>query len=599
MDNLDRVRELMSRENLDYYYLMTGDPHGSEYTSKYYDTVRFVSGFTGGSAKLLIGKDCAYLWTDGRYFIQAERELDPAAIELMRQGEKGVLSLSEFLKNTLKKGDRIGFDGMCVPAQTGDIIKAVCAKKKAYLKADADLISELWKDREALECNKISVLPLELCGKAFDRKLKKIRSEIKGLGATALLITDLADVMWTFNVRGTDIPYCQSAFSYGYIDRKRAVLFVQKKAVRNKLKLYAEGAGFSIEPYEKITDYLEKHLTRGNKEKIIVDSTSASFRLKELVLERAYKQLDNGSVISALKAVKNKTEISNIRHYFLQDSVAVIKFLYWLDKKAKPGSVTETEAADKLQKYRRRIDGYIEDSFACISAYGANAAMAHYEPSADNPVVIENRGFLLVDSGGQYKCATTDVTRTVPVGPLSDEEKRMFTLVAAGWADLMYAKWREGCSGRNLDILARAPLWNEGIDFNHGTGHGVGCRLSVHEGPQAIRYRPTASIYDGELKPGMLVTDEPGVYIKDKLGIRTENTLLICRDEDSQYGSFMRFEALTLVPVDYRAIDTKFLTEKQISEIDEYHRLVYESTEKFLSDKERKWLAKMCRPLCS
>ncbi len=599
MDRLDLLRKKMKADNVDYYMLMTGDPHGSEYTSEYYSGVKLLTGFSGGSAKVLVGMDTAYLWTDGRYFIQAEHELDIEKVMLMRQGEKGVKTLSELLGDVLKKGNTLAFDGMCVPAAIGDSIKAVCIKKKAVLLDDKDYISSIYEDRPELAAGKLTVLPLELSGKAFDSKLRKIRKEIKAAAATALLLTDLADVMWTFNVRGTDVPYSQVAFSYGYIDRKRAVLFVQEMAVSKKLKLYAQGAGFSIKPYEEIVEFLKAKLPEGNKERIIVDKSTTNYALKELVSKRAAKIIERQSPVSVLKAVKNKREIENLRHYFLMDSVAVIKFLCWLDTKAEIGKTTEMEAADRLQKYRRKIDGYLEDSFSCISAYGPNAAMAHYEPSYEKPVTIESKGFLLVDSGGQYKCATTDITRTIVVGELSEEERKAFTLVAAGWADLMYARWNAGCTGRNLDILARGPLWNHEMDFNHGTGHGVGCRLSVHEGPQAIRFRPTSLDNDGVLKAGMLVTDEPGMYVKDKFGIRTENTLLVCDDTENEFGSFMGFESLTFVPVDYRGLDLELLYERQIEEIDEYHRTVYEKTEPYLSSKERKWLAKMCSPLRS
>lgn len=587
------LREYMKKEGLSCVVLHTGDCHGSEYVSEHFEAIKFFSGFSGSNAILIITLEEAWLYTDGRYFIQAENELSGTGVKLMKQGVEGTPDLTALLGDVLGKKDILAVDGTCISVEFGRLLNRVCKKKKAIFKTDLNL-SDIWIDRPPLPCKAITIQEDEISGLSVKNKLKAVRKSLKHDGAGAIFTAALDEVMWLFNIRGCDVLYNPVALSYAYVDKKKAILFIQEKALTDKLIRYARDNEFALEKYENVYNFLTEDIP--NKTKVQTDTTSLPYLYYSLI-KKKNKTIENGSCIKLLKACRNDIEIENCRRYFLYDSAAVVKFLCWLDTEALLGNITEIDAAKMLSSYRKEIPGYLMDSFGTISAYGANAAMAHYEPSSENAAIIDSRGFLLVDSGGQYKGATTDVTRTIVMGELSAEEVHSFTLVACGMLTLMNAVFASGCTGRNLDILARRKMWQEGLDYMHGTGHGVGYCLNVHEGPQAIRYKPTSIIMDGVLKKGMLITDEPGMYVQNKYGIRTENTLLVIEDKKTEYGQFLKFEPLTYVPIDIRGLDVSIMSDEEIGFLNRYHQDVYQKLSGILDEKTDLWLKKMTKPI--
>lgn len=593
MEHLEKVRERMGALGLNYYVAYNTDPHNSEYICDCDKAVEYISGFSGDNATLLVTAEKSYLWTDGRYFIQAEGELDLEKTELMKMGESGVPSLLEVLLQLLDKGEKIGMNGFCAPYKSAHEIKKLCDMRKASLETGIDICDGIWADREKRSANAVRILPEEFFAKSAAKKIKKLRKKMEDR-ADCIFISSLDDIMWLFNIRGTDIAYNPVAFSYAWITKKKAVLFLQKQVINQEIKDYANANGILIKEYEHVLSYLKKNVT--DKNTVMLSSVSLNYSLCSLIIEKAGAICDCILPTKLMKAKKSRTEIECIRDKFLQDSVAMIKFCYWFD--TTKSLKTEMDCVQKIEELRSEIPAYAGPSFTTISAYGANAAMPHYEPQPEKDVKIGDRGLYLVDSGGQYDGATTDMTRTICCGEVSQEEAEGYTLVAAGWVRLMNAVWRKGCSGRNLDILAREKLWKKGLDFNHGTGHGVGYMLNVHEGPQAIRAGISSDEAAGVLKCGMLITDEPGLYVKDKFGIRTENTLFVVKDKDSEYGSFLKFEPLTLVPIDKRPIRTELLSREEIEQIDAYHALVYDRTAAFLDEETKKWLAEATAPLC-
>ena len=588
---LNALKTLMKQKNIDYYLIPTGDYHGSEYVSEYFKVREFFSGFTGSNGTLLVGPLETCLWTDGRYFIQAEKELEYTGIFLQKMGEKGVPTIGEYLKARVKAGETIGFDGKVVTASFGRKLEKLLEDIEIRFSYEEDLADELWIDRPSFKQNEVIIPEDELgvFGKSTENKLEDVRNQMNVVNATALLLSKLDDIMWLFNIRGKDVECNPVAFSFAIITTDEAYLFVGEQAVTGKLLKKMQADGVSIMPYQSFITNV-KTMNLGNKIWLCENSTPYSV-YKCFEEENLYIQ---ANPTEKLKAIKNETELNNIREYYLKDSVAVTKFIYKMKKEreriSQGKTVTEYDAMQLMDGIREEIPGYLDKSFTTISAYGENAAMMHYEATKENCASIKNEGMLLVDSGGQYLGATTDVTRTIAMGNASAGMKMHFTKVAEGMLSLANAKFMYGCTGRNLDILARLPLWQIGVDYKCGTGHGVGYILNVHEGPQNIRYRYIEGIGEAILEEGMLVTDEPGVYIEGKYGIRTENVLLVQKDFENGDGQFMKFEMLTFVPIDLELIDGNYLDEKTKDYLNEYHRQVYEKVSPYLEEEERNWL---------
>ena len=588
---LNALKTLMKQKNMDYYLIPTGDYHGSEYVSEYFKVREFFSGFTGSNGTLLVGPVETCLWTDGRYFIQAEKELDGTGIFLQKMGEKNVPTIGEYLKEHIGEGETIGFDGKVVTAAFGRKLEEVLSGKKVQFSYEEDLADALWIDRPTFKQNEMIVPEDEigLFGKATPDKLSGIREKLKEADVSALVLSKLDDIMWLFNIRGKDVECNPVAFSFAIITMTDTYLFVGEQVINAELLVKAQKDGFVLKPYNFFLDSL-KTLNLG--EKIWLCENSTPYAVYKCFEEDKLYLYSNPTEL--MKAVKNETELNNIREFYLKDSVAVTKFIYKMKKEreriSQGKAMTEYDAMLLMDSLREEIPGYLDKSFTTISAYGENAAMMHYEATKENCALLKNEGMLLVDSGGQYLGATTDVTRTIAMGMVTEEMKVHFTKVAEGMLSLANARFMYGCTGRNLDILARGPLWEIGMDYKCGTGHGVGYILNVHEGPQNIRYRYIESASEAVLEEGMLVTDEPGVYIAGQYGIRTENVLLVQREFENEDGQFMKFEMLTFVPIDLELIDIKRLDERTKDNLNEYHRQVYEKVGPYLSEEERCWL---------
>ncbi len=591
---LEALREAMRAEGVDYYMMPTADFHNSEYVNDYFKVREYFSGFSGSNGTLVVWQEGAGLWTDGRYFIQAERELEGTGIELFRMQEEGVPTIREFLKKNMKEGQLLGFDGRVIPAASGKEYERELGGKGIRFAYEKDLAEGIWKDRPGFPAGTVTVLKEEIAGKSFEEKRREVMEKVEKEGASSLLLTKLDDLMWLFNIRGCDVECNPVAICYGYLTQKETVLFIQKKALNEEVQSYLSGKGILVEEYDDVIPYLRK-LPEGGK--VLADQRHCSYCLFK-VLSESQTVVEKKNPTELLKAVKNPVELANMEKIFLKDSVAVTKFIYWLKKNIGKQEITEVSAADELERFRREIPEFLDLSFPTIAGYKANAAMMHYEATPENRAVLAPEGMLLVDSGGQYLGGTTDVTRTIVLGPVSDEIKLHYTAVAAGMLQLTNACWLYGCTGRNLDIVARQPIWNMGLDYKCGTGHGVGYILNVHEGPQGLRWRYTEG---GEalLEAGMNVTNEPGIYVEGSHGIRIENVMVAENYVKNEYGQFMRFRTLTWVPIDMEAVDEKYLTETQRMYLYSYQRQVYEKLSPYLDEEEREWLRRETKADCT
>lgn len=583
---LEALRKVMREKQIDFYMVPTADFHNSEYVNDYFKVREYFSNFTGSNGTLLVWQEGAGLWTDGRYFIQAENELKGTTVKLFRMLDEGVPTIEEFLEKEMENGQTLGFDGRVIALMDGQKYEEKLKHKKIQIIYGDDLAESIWMDRPGFPAGQVSVLEEKIAGKSVEEKLAQVREQIAQNGAESLLITKLDDLMWLFNIRGCDVECNPVAMSYGYITMDAAVLFIQKAALKEETKAYLQKHGICVEEYGNIVSYL-KTLKPGTK--VQVDKRYCSYTLYKTICENC-EPVEKKNPTELLKAVKNPVELENMRDIYLKDSVAVTKFIYWLKTNVGKQEITEVSAADYLEKLRREIPEFLDLSFPTIAGYKANAAMMHYEATPDNCAVLKPEGMLLVDSGGQYLGGTTDVTRTIVLGPVSEEIKKHYTLVASGMLQMTNAHWIHGCTGRNLDILARQPLWNIGLDYKCGTGHGVGYILNVHEGPQNLRWRFTDGMVEAVLEAGMDVTNEPGVYIEGSHGIRIENVMVAENDEKNEYGQFMHFETLTWVPVDMEAIDEKYLNEVQREQLYTYQKLVFEKVSPYLEKEELEWL---------
>lgn len=582
---LAALRLAMKEAGVDFYMMPTADFHNSEYVSDYFKVREYFCGFTGSNGDLLLWQEGAGLWTDGRYFIQAERELEGTGVTLFRMLDEGVPTLTEFLKEHIKDGQTFGFDGRVVSAREGRQFEKALAGKQVRICCDRDLAGEVWKDRPALPCGPVRVLPGEIAGRSLEEKREQVRREMEKQEAGGFLLSKLDDIMWLLNIRGCDVECNPVALSYLYLTEKETVLFIQGRALNREAEAYLASKGVTCREYGEVLPFLES-LEKGSR--VLVDGNCVSYALFK-ALEKRGEPVEKKNPTELLKAVKSPEELAHMEEIYLKDSAALTKFIYWLKTHIGREEITEISAADYLEGLRRQIPEFLDLSFPTIAAYEANAAMMHYEAVPESFAVLRPEGMLLVDSGGQYLGGTTDVTRTIVLGPVSQEIKRHFTLVAAAMLQLTHAKWLYGCTGRNLDILAREPLWEIGLDYKCGTGHGVGYILNVHEGPQSLRWRYTGG-NEALLEAGMDVTNEPGVYVEGSHGIRTENVMVVRNGEKNEYGQFMYFDTLTYVPIDREAIDPAYLTPLQRQYLNEYHRAVYEKIGPMLEDGERAWL---------
>ena len=587
-ERLSALREAMAEEGIHYYMITSADCHGSEYVHEHFRARAYFSGFTGSNGTLLVGEKSAALWTDGRYFLQAEEQLAGTGIDLMRMQEKDVPTVEEYLEERLQAGEVLGFDGNCVSAKQGEKLETVCRKKGAEIYCEKDLSDIAWPERPSLPSEEVWELSEEYAGESCGDKLCEVRSILEKEGVDCLFLSGLDDIMWLFNLRGGDIACNPVALSYAFVGREHCTLFLQKKAAKD---ISLSRFGVDIEEYGTLFDWIDgKFKTEnGKKMKIWASGESLSYRLMR-IFDGKGELLLKESPTELLKAIKNEVELSESRDTYLRDSAALCKFIYWLKRHIGKEEITEISAADKLEEFRRQVPGFLDLSFTTICGYADNGAIVHYAADEKTNRRLEPKSMVLVDSGGQYMGGTTDVTRTIVLGEVTVEEKRIFSLVAAAMLRLSEAVFLEGATGRNLDILARQDLWKNHLDYKHGTGHGIGYILNVHEGPQRIswQYRKDAKEY--ALRAGMLVSDEPGMYLTGKFGVRTENILEVVKEEENEYGTFLGFRHMTWVPVDREALDKRYLTAEDVERINAYHKAVRERILPLLDREEQAWL---------
>lgn len=592
-ERLKLLREKMKERGIDIYIVPTSDFHQSEYVGEYFKARKYITGFTGSAGTAVITKEEAGLWTDGRYFIQAAAQLEGSSVKLFKMGEEGVPKVEEYVKEQLKEGGCIGFDGRVMDAKGGEAYAKIAEDRKGSLFVTEDLVGMIWKDRPNLPANPVWIVEEAYAGRSVADKIADVRKQMKEEGAQVHILSSLYDIAWLLNLRGGDIDHVPVFLSFLSVEEKKVILFVNEKILEEKVQEYLKENGITVRPYEDIYDYARNL----SKVTVLVSMEETNYRIAESVKEHA-ALIDRANPSNLLKAVKNETELKNTRIAHLKDAVAVTKFMYWLKTNIGQTKMTEISASDYLEELRKEQEHFIDLSFDTISAYGANAAMMHYSATKESNAVLKPEGFLLVDSGGHYLEGTTDITRTFALGKLTKEEKLHFTAVCRANLNLANAKFLYGCCGLNLDILARGPLWELGIDYKCGTGHGVGHILNVHEGPNGFRWKVVSERNDsGRLEAGMITTDEPGAYMEGKYGIRTENELICVKAEKNEYGQFMEFENITYVPIDLDAILPEEMTARERKELNDYHRMVYEKVSPYLTKEEQAWLAHYTRPI--
>lgn len=588
-ERLARLRREMAQRGMDGYVVVTDDFHGSEYVGDFFKARAYLSGFTGSAGTLVVLPDRAALWTDGRYFLQAAEQLTGSTIELMRMGQPGAPAIGAFLAQHLPEGGVLGFDGRTVSSSFAGTLEKALEAKHIRFAGGEDLVDAVWPDRPALSDR--PVWELTGCGLSREEKLAKLREKMAAADAAYLLLTSLTEIAWALNLRGGDVACTPVFLSFLLIGREDAQLCIQPQAVPADIVEKLTACGVTLRPYGAIYDLL-RALPAGTR--VMADSATANYRIMESLSHA--EVLDQPSPAVLMKACKTQEETDGFRAAHIKDGAALCRFLYWLKTRIGEEPMTELSAAARLAAFRAEQPDFLDLSFDTIAGYGPHGAIVHYDPTPETDVPLHPEGLLLVDSGAHYRQGTTDVTRTIALGPVTQEEKRMFTLVLKGHLALAAARFPHGATGENLDVLARLPLWEQGLDYNHGTGHGVGFILSVHEGPQSFRWRST----DGRripLEEGMVISNEPGYYEAGKFGIRHENLVLVRAGETTDYGQFMYLEPLTMAPFDRDAIDVSLLTEAELAQLNGYHRLVYDTVSPLLPAEEQAWLAQATAPL--
>lgn len=593
-ERLKALREQMRKRDISIYVVPTADFHESEYVGEYFKARKFITGFTGSAGVAVITMDEAGLWTDGRYFVQAEKQLQGTTVDLYKMGEENVPTVNEFIENKLSEGQTIGFDGRVVNATWGRELECIANRKNGKIYSKEDLIDLIWEDRPSLSKEKAWILKEEYSGESTQSKLKRLRDKMKEKKATVHLMSSLYDISWLLNVRGNDISYVPVVLSYLAVTENECIWFLQEEIIDDELKAYLEANNITTKPYESFYEYVA---TIKKRETVLVNLSAINYRVAS-ALDSEIKIVNEIEPTTLFKAIKNKTEIDNTRRAHVKDAVAMCKFMYWLKTNVGKIPMTEISASDHLEKLRREQEGLLDLSFNTICGYDVHGAIVHYAATKETDIPLEPRSFLLVDSGGHYIEGTTDITRTFALGEVTQEMKECFTMICRSNMNLANMKFLYGCTGLNLDLAAREPLWEKELDFKHGTGHGVGYVLNVHEGPNGFRWRQVAERNDGGvLEEGMITTDEPGVYLEGKFGIRTENELVCCKGVKNEYGQFMYFENITYVPIDLDAIDPDLMTSVEKNRLNEYHKRVYEVVSPYLEGDELEFLKKYTRAI--
>lgn len=593
-NNIIHLQALMTENHIDAYIIPTADFHESEYVGDYFKARSFMSGFTGSAGTLVVTLTEAGLWTDGRYFIQAARQLAGTGITLYKMGEEGVPEIEEFLSQKLKQNSVLGFDGRVISSKFGLQLQKKLADKNISFTYEKDLVQEIWTDRPSLPKEPVFILDEKYAGKSSAQKLQELREVMAKKGATVHIITTLDDIAWLFNIRGNDIAYNPVVLSYAVITMEQAYLFIDRDKLDSSVQTLLSADNVTLKAYNDIYEFVK---TFTPDESILLNSRKVNYAIY-CNIDSNIRIIDEVNPTVLFKAIKNPTEIENLKRAHIKDGVAFTKFMYWLKTNIDKCEITEISASDYLEERRKEQDGFIELSFDTICAYKENAAMMHYSANDDSNAALKPEGLLLVDSGGQYFEGTTDITRTMALGEINDELKMHFTAVLRSMLNLADAKFLHGCIGLNLDILARGPIWDMNLDYKCGTGHGVGYLLNVHEAPNGFRWKKVPERDDScVIEEGMVTTDEPGIYVEGSHGIRTENELVCRKGEKNEYGQFMYFEHLTFAPIDLDAVDVSSMTSVERKRLNSYHAEVYDKISPYLTPEEQVWLRTYTREI--
>ena len=583
---LELLREELRREHLGAYIFNNSDPHNSEYTADRWKGREWISGFNGSAGTAVVTLQSAALWTDSRYFIAAAEQLKGTEYHLMKLKIEGTPTIAEWLGKELADADskEVGTDGNTHTAADISQLKDELRQQGGLtLRTNFDVLQRIWKDRPSMPLDTIMLHPIELAGETTRQKLARIRSALREIHADGMLMSQLDDIAWTLNLRGSDVHCCPVFISHLLVGSCQATLFVDERKLTVEVKSYLAGQGITVKPYEMTGEALQKW----DEWNILIDPDEVSETLARQV--KAHEVIRKPSPVAAMKAVKNKAEQQGMRNAMVKYGIALVKWLRWLKPAVEAGGQSEISVSEKLEQLRSEQPLYRGPSFDTIAGYEEHGAIVHYEATPETNKLLEPRGLLLVDSDAQYQDGTTDITRTIALGPLTDEQRKVYTLVLKGHIDLQMLHFPDGASGTQLDAIARQPLWQAGLNYLHGTGHGVGAYLNVHEGPHQIRmeWKPTP------LRKGMTVTDEPGIYLEGRFGVRTENVLLIkeVREVKEDLGRFLRFETLTLCPIDTTPILPELLSQEEKDWLNAYHAEVYNKLAPHLNDEERAWLA--------
>ena len=591
-ERIEQLRELMRKNGIDAYVVPTSDFHQSEYVGEHFKARKFITGFTGSAGTAVITLDEARLWTDGRYFTQAAKQLEGSGVELMRMAEPGVPTINEYLKSTLVEGNCLGFDGRVVAMGEGQGYEEITKSNKATIKYEVDLIDEIWEDRPELSKKPAFKLGEEYAGESAASKIERIREYMKECGATYHTIATIDDICWVLNMRGDDIDFFPLVLSYMVVKMDGVDLYIDETKLNDELKAEFAEIGVAVHPYNDV--YADtKKIPAG--ETILIDPARLNYAIYSNIPEGVAKVEERNPEV-LFKAMKNPKEIENMRIAQIKDSVAHVKFMKWVKENVETMEITEMSASEKLDELREEMGNFIRPSFEPISAYADHAAMMHYCSKPETDVRLREGSVYLTDTGAGFWEGTTDITRTFVLGEVSDTIREHFTLVAMCNLRLANATFLQGCVGMNLDILARKALWERGLDYKCGTGHGVGYLLNIHEAPTSLRWRYRAGDTH-KFEEGMILTDEPGVYIEGSHGIRLENELLVCMGEQNEYGQFMYFEPITYIPFDLDGIVPEVMNSDDIKYLNEYHKLVFEKVSPYLDEEETEWLRKYTREI--
>ena len=587
-ERLAALRKKMQENNVAFYIVPTDDFHQDEYVGDHFKARVYITGFTGSAGTALITETEAFLWTDGRYFIQAAKELEGSTVELMKMSEPGVPTISQFLKEHVKPGQILGFDGRTLSMDEGTGYRDAAEKAGGAVRYDLDLIDEIWEDRPPMSDKPAWLLPVEYAGKTAEDKIRDIREKMAEAGADVHVETTPDDICWTLNIRGDDIDYFPLMLSYALITADAYHLYVDDKKLSPEIGQYLKDLGVTVHPYNDVYEDAKKISGA-----VMVDPNKVNYALYHNIPADCTK-INVMSPEETFKTVKNPVEVSNIRKAEIKDSVAHIRFMKWLKENVGKIRITEISASDKLDEFRAEMGNFIKPSFEPISSYAEHAAIVHYAPTPETDAELKPEGMLLTDTGAGFWEGSTDITRTYVLGPITQKMKEDFTVVAISNLSLGNAVFTKGITGVALDNLARNPFWKRRMNYNHGTGHGVGYLLNIHESPASYRSRFVEGD-NADLDEGLVITDEPGFYVEGSHGIRLENELLVVNDVANEFGQFMRLEPITFVPFDLDAIEPEIMTAEERTMLNDYHKKVYEITSPYLNDEEKEWLRKYTR----